>query len=127
MKVLLFFIAFTVTSRLSQAGRVASFKEYKILDAPMKADKRADNADIDFYLRTIERLEKLQDEAIEMRDTYKEMVEMVFGLKLSAATTTTPRPNALGSARRASEDWVRSSLDSSVLDRKSANKYPRNV
>lgn len=123
MKVVLFFMVFIVTSGLSQAGRIASFKEYKILDAPAKGVRRADNADIEFYLQTIERLEKLQDEAIEMRDMYKEMVEMMFGLKLSAKTTTTPRPNVLGSARRASEEWVRSSQDLSVLNSKSTDKY----
>lgn len=113
-KILLIFVALIATSTLSQAERVATYKEYKILDAPHKFAGRSDNADVEFYLKTIERLEKLQEEAVEIRDLYKEMVETMFGLKLKKLSTE--KSDVVGTPRKAAEDWVRSSLNFGVLN-----------
>lgn len=123
MHLLLVFIVFFATSNLSQAERVAHYKEYKILESAVKIDRPPDSADIEYYLKTMERFEKLQEEAIEIRDLYKEMVETLFGLKLT--TTSTRKPDILGapSARKAAEDWVRTSLDLDSLNRQTSDQH----
>lgn len=116
MRQRLIFIVIVATASLLHAERVATYKEYKILDSPKKFAGQNDNVDLEFYLNTIERLEKLQDEAMEIRNLYQEMIENVFGLKLT--TTTTKKPDILGARgpKKAAEDWVRSSLNFDALD-----------
>lgn len=115
-------VLIATSAKLAQCERIAAYKEFHIVDTHGKGAGQGGNADVDFYLKTMERLQKLQEEAMEIRDLYKELIESKFGLKLKS--THIEKSDIVGapSPRMASEDWVRSPLDFSDLHKQIAER-----
>lgn len=111
-------ILISVSAKLVRTDRIATFKEYKIIDPPDKTP----NTDMEFYLSTMEKLDKLISEADEIRDMHRELMKTAFGLTMdtTAATTTAAETaksapiqlaSKVGAIRKATAGWVREPRD----------------
>lgn len=107
-----------------QADRMATIQQYKFFDPPAK------NTDMEFYLSTMEKLDKLISEADQMRNMQREFMRTAFGLTMETTTTnesasSTPKPASrmmvhhhhLGAPRKAAEGWVRQPLSIEKLEK----------
>lgn len=119
------FIWIVMISKLTAGGRVATFKEYKLLDSLDKSMKSSENTDVGFYFNTIEKVDKFEREAIDIQDLYKELMRRTFGITFTKTTTTTEKMPALGAPRKVSDDWVRSSFDYDLINQRRFNRNIR--
>lgn len=115
--------------RNSEADRIATYKELKIVDTPseipttQKPQSEHDSKDLSFYVEAEERLEKLKAEAEEIRDVYNELIKNTFGIgkfKINQTTTTTTADESmmLGAPKKSSADWVRAAISPLLLNDK---------
>lgn len=113
-------VLITLTLKLTRADRVATYKEYKILDSPDKMVKSAENEDVKIYFKTVEKLDKLKTEAEDIRSLYRELMKSVFGITFT--TTSTEKTPVLSAPRKASDDWVRATFDENLFNQHQLNQ-----
>lgn len=104
-----FIVAITLAKiSTSQGERITAFKELKIVNVP---DKTINNKDVDFYLTTMEKMDKLTAEAEDIRDTYRDLMRSIFGITFTTERTKEKNINRdadeLAAPRKAVEGWVR--------------------
>lgn len=116
----------------AKADRTTTFREFKVVETPSSSSddaNRNDRNDVSFYVDADEHLGKLTSQAVELRDTFNELIKNAFGRELRRNLTTleTPIPNAtaietdqtaseeVGAASRASADWVRAAINPMLL------------
>lgn len=124
------FAIFVAVTHISQADRISTYKEFKLIDTPSristseKPPSEHDSRDLSFYVEAEERLDKLKAEAEEIRDIYNELVKSTFGEQLILNLTNqtnqtdqlaTDEPSMLGAPRKFSADWVRAAINPSLL------------
>lgn len=137
-KLLSTFVYLFAIAQISQANRVTTYKELKIVDNPPGVlikignpsinggtDQDKKNGDVSFLEDVDDHVAKLQAEAEEIRDIYNELVKSTFGEQLILNLTNqtnqtdqlaTDEPSMLGAPRKFSADWVRAAINPSLLN-----------
>lgn len=123
---------FAIT-QISQANRVTTYKELKIIDHPstvvVTIDNPSNNRRIEqkkrdkneaFLEDVNDYIVKLQDQAEEIRDIYNELIKSAFGQQLISNLTNQSNKAKdesieVGAPRKPSADWVRATFNPLLL------------